>query len=104
MGIEKLTSGAGGCSDFSVADVTNRFGHELESLKQKCGISDLNGRSCGSCVKSWDDIKEQKPYEYAQPDICRFAVLVSLTSTATDDLAWILNIYTCLGKQDSGKG
>lgn len=66
-GIEKLTSGSKGCSDFSVQDATNRLGHELKSLKQNCGSLSLGGEwssSCGSCVKSWEDMKGQKPYDF----------------------------------------
>lgn len=108
-GIEKLTSGAGGCSDFSVADVTNRLGDKLKSLEGNCKFQSSddgkNEQLCGSCVKSWEDIGAL-PSTYSDPqsievetNVCRFAVLVSYTSIKLENKAHLLAVYTCLGSQ-----
>ncbi|KAL7100737.1 hypothetical protein ACP275_08G013600 [Erythranthe tilingii] len=74
----------GGCSDFSTLDVNNKFGNRIELLRSKCG-------SCDSCLRSWEEIKE------AESEICRFAVLVTLVSTANEKRA--SRIFDCLGNQ-----
>ncbi|KAK3033574.1 hypothetical protein RJ639_032422 [Escallonia herrerae] len=104
-GIEKLTSGSGDCSDFSVNDVNDRLGNELRSLKENCKfVSPVGGwnQSCGACTRSWKDIKGIRSKD-GESDICRFAVLVSLTSTIIENQSWVQNIYECLGKQEVGK-
>ncbi|VVA17681.1 PREDICTED: probable [Prunus dulcis] len=108
-GIEKLTSGAGGCSDFSVADVTNRLGDRLKSLEGNCKFQSSddgkNEQLCGSCVKSWEDIgalpstsSDPQSIE-VETNVCRFAVLVSYTSIKLENKAHLLAVYTCLGSQ-----
>ncbi|KAK4603721.1 hypothetical protein RGQ29_012296 [Quercus rubra] len=79
-GIEKLTRGAGGCSDFSVED------------------------SCSSCGRTWENISgSDSTSTYAdsknEADICRFAVLVSLTANGLEDENHVLALYRCLGAQ-----
>ncbi|KAM4124934.1 hypothetical protein ACB094_01G270100 [Castanea mollissima] len=79
-GIEKLTRGAGGCSDFSVED------------------------SCSSCGRTWESISgSDSTSTYAdsknETDICRFAVLVSLTVSGLEDDNHVLALYRCLGAQ-----
>ncbi|KAK6256486.1 hypothetical protein SCA6_017791 [Theobroma cacao] len=102
-GIEKLTRGAGGCSDYSVADVANKLGDELRSFSEKCKFFSSDGfdESCDSCVRSWKDIGgTQSKFTDAESMICRFAVLVSLTSSKIGDEN-IERIYECLSRKTS---
>ncbi|KDP45376.1 hypothetical protein JCGZ_09625 [Jatropha curcas] len=95
-GIDKLTSGLGGCSDFSVANVSHRLGKELKSLSENCkfdGSDKESGELCSSCINSWQYIKEKHP---SGNDICRFAILISLTSTRIDDEIYIHRVFKCL--------
>ncbi|CAJ1940093.1 unnamed protein product [Sphenostylis stenocarpa] len=107
-GIEKLTRGTNGCSDYTIADVINQFGYNLGRLEEDCMPLSTNGRpneTCTNCLKAWENIS-------AKPDntrgsesanvssyLCRFAVLVSLTSTRIYDRESILRVYKCLGEQ-----
>ncbi|GMN42484.1 hypothetical protein TIFTF001_011686 [Ficus carica] len=112
-GIENLVSGIGGCSDFSVADVAAKLGDKLRSLSEKCEFPSSEGswgKSCDSCVKGWEDIKEinstygdTKSAEI-ETDICRFAVMVSFTSTRIEDKTFFSSFSRCLGEKivDSG--
>ncbi|XP_063947442.1 serine/threonine-protein kinase PBL35 isoform X2 [Daucus carota subsp. sativus] len=106
-GIEELTSGGGGCSNFSVDDVKLRLGDEFESMKGNCEFEDQGVKqeqsSCGSCVRSWMDIKglyndNDEPTD-SESYICRFAVLVSLTSAKIKDEIWIQKTFGCLEDQ-----
>ena len=106
-GIEKLTSGTGGCSDFSVFDVTEKLGDEFRSLEENCKFVSPDGewdQSCSSCVTSWEDIRGIHSTLKDETDVCRFAVLVSLISSRTEDESWFGKIYTCLREQDIDKG
>ncbi|KAJ9683458.1 hypothetical protein PVL29_019160 [Vitis rotundifolia] len=106
-GIEKLTSGTGGCSDFSVVDVTEKLGDEFRSLEENCKFVSPDGewdQSCSSCVTSWEDIRGIHSTLKDETDVCRFAVLVSLISSRTEDESWFGKIYTCLREQDIDKG
>ncbi|XP_034706406.1 nodulation receptor kinase-like [Vitis riparia] len=106
-GIEKLTSGTGGCSDFSVFDVTEKLGDEFRSLEENCKFVSPDGewdQSCSSCVTSWEDIRGMHSTLKDETDVCRFAVLVSLISSRTEDESWFGKIYTCLREQDIDKG
>ncbi|MBA0799628.1 hypothetical protein Gohar_010132, partial [Gossypium harknessii] len=88
-GMEKLTSGGGGCSNYSTAEVEQKLGNELRSLSENCRFA-----SCGSCVRSWESINGGSNLEESM--ICRFAVLVSLTSLKVEDEENIQRIYECL--------
>lgn len=108
-GIEKLTSGAGACSDYTVADVTNKLGDQLTSFNENCKFMSSDAewhQMCGTCVKSWEDIKgphlvpPNPESEKTESDICRFSVMVSLTSSRIQDEKYIEELYTCLAKQD----
>ncbi|KAM5581605.1 nodulation receptor kinase-like [Rosa sericea] len=102
-GIEQLTSGAGGCSDFSVGEVTNKFGDKLRSLDEKCNIQSSDG--CGSCAKSWAKIRalpssSSDPQSIkAETQVCRFAVLVTYSRTKIQDKDHLLTVYKCLEAQ-----
>ena len=106
-GIEKLTRGAGGCSDFSVEDVTSRMGDDLRRLNENCELVNSDGefeQSCCSCGRTWENISgSDSTSTYAdsknEADICRFAVLVSLTANGLEDENHVLALYRCLGAQ-----
>ncbi|KAI3699792.1 hypothetical protein L2E82_44334 [Cichorium intybus] len=106
-GIDKLTAGINGCSQFSVQDVFNRLGDEIVGLSASCGSLGGGGgyrnRSCGDCVKSWEAINGVIPGD-SDADLCRFAVLTALTGSRIDDLTWKENVYRCLGGQVIRKG
>ncbi|PSS26857.1 Receptor-like protein kinase precursor [Actinidia chinensis var. chinensis] len=100
-GIEKLSSGAGGCYDYSVTDVVNKLGNRLRTLDEGCkvlGLDQQSDKACSACSRSWDDIGISLNNR-GDRDICRFAVLVSLTSTRIGDEKWIRALYKCLGEQ-----
>nr|KYP54891.1 Receptor-like protein kinase ANXUR1 [Cajanus cajan] len=105
-GIEKLTSGGGGCSDFTVTDVINQLGDNFRRLDEDCISLNINSRpneTCTKCLKAWEDISESETtrgLESANNSayLCRFAELVSVTSTRIYDRESIQEVYKCLGK------
>ncbi|XVF58100.1 hypothetical protein PTKIN_Ptkin07bG0035500 [Pterospermum kingtungense] len=102
-GIEKLTRGGGGCSEYSIDDVANKLGDGLRSLSENCRFlsSDWLDKSCGSCARSWNDIAwEHSNWKGAESMVCRFAVLVSLTSSRIGDEN-NERIYECLSQNTS---
>ncbi|XP_024185280.1 probable LRR receptor-like serine/threonine-protein kinase At2g28960 [Rosa chinensis] len=111
-GFEQLTSGAGGCSDFSIGDVTSKFGDKLRSLDEKCNIQSSDG--CSSCAKSWGNIRAVPSWSSdpqsikAETQVCRFAVLVTYSRTKIQDKDHLLTVYKCLEAQkyddQAGKG
>lgn len=108
-GIEKLTSGGGGCSDFSVANVTHILGDKLKSLNKNCELHSFEGmQECGSCLNSWEDIRainSTSAYtELHESDICRFAVLVTLTGSKIEHKTYIRSLYKCLGERNTDSG
>ncbi|XAR51848.1 Non-specific serine/threonine protein kinase [Bertholletia excelsa] len=108
-GIEKLTSGLGECSNFSVDDVNNKLGDEIRSLGKNCQFLSSVGESgqpCSSCLRSWKAIQGAFPNENGKSlengsEICMFTVLISLTSSRIEDQIWVRRIYHCLADQDS---
>ncbi|KAK4417747.1 Receptor-like protein kinase ANXUR2 [Sesamum alatum] len=108
-GMQKLTAGLGGCSDFSTDDVNSKLRYKLERLKGKCGTSPADewGDSCGSCLRSWEEIKKMhldggKSME-EDSEVCRFAVLITLVSTEINDEERVSKLYNCLGNQQKHK-
>ncbi|KAL9681967.1 hypothetical protein QQ045_013759 [Rhodiola kirilowii] len=100
-GIEKLTTGGGGCSDFSVDDVIHQLPGKLTNLKQNCEGESIT-KNCGSCVASWESItSSDDQVTEVEADVCRFSVLVSLTSRMFEDEKWIQSVYSCLQDQTS---
>ncbi|XP_060212143.1 probable LRR receptor-like serine/threonine-protein kinase At1g07550 [Lycium barbarum] len=97
-GIEKLTSGAGGCSDYSDVDVVNELGSKLKSLRDDCKLMDPEG-GCNQCLRTWREIASMSKYDSMklEDDICRFSVLILLTSQRVSDEGWIDKIFHCLG-------
>ncbi|KAI3987806.1 hypothetical protein MKX01_019187 [Papaver californicum] len=91
---------------FSVADVESSLGSESACLKNDCTFSSNNdehvwNQVCINCMKCWENIKGSSIHsgevETAESHVCRFAVLVSLTSKRIADRRWALLVYRCLG-------
>lgn len=111
-GIESLTSGAGagagGCSDFLVADVRNKLGNEITSLDENCQLETSGNKwelqSCPSCLKTWKSIGETDSRK-TEADLCRIAVLVTLISSKIENEIYVHTVLRCLGAQHiySGK-
>jgi hypothetical protein len=107
-GIEKLTSGggAGGCSDYTVTDVIGKLGNRMKNLGEDCGLLGLDGTSgqaCSECFRRWEEIgtasDNGRNLMKVEANVCRFAVLVTLTSSRIDDDKWVRAVYDCLGGQ-----
>ncbi|KAL3501202.1 hypothetical protein ACH5RR_035651 [Cinchona calisaya] len=104
-GIQKLTKGLGGCSEYSVTDVDNKLGNRLNRLHESCkllGSSDgASYKYCNQCLTSWGEMpssfKNSDGSMNSEPDNCRFAVLISLISQRINDDQWFQAIYNCLG-------
>ncbi|RDX77132.1 Nodulation receptor kinase, partial [Mucuna pruriens] len=106
-GIEKLTSGVGGCSDYTITDVINQLGDNFRRFDEDCMPLSINGRpneTCTKCLKAWEDISAKSDSISGSESsnisayLCRFAGLVSLTSTRIYDKESILEVYKCLGE------
>ncbi|KAJ1376054.1 Serine/threonine-protein kinase, active site [Sesbania bispinosa] len=109
-GIENLTSGAGGCSDFLVADVRNKLGNELRSLDENCKLNTSGNKweqSCPSCLRTWktiggiDSRKTNIIAEKTEPDLCRIAILVTMISRKIENEIYVHTVLRCLGTQDT---
>ncbi|KAL9458448.1 hypothetical protein AB3S75_007334 [Citrus x aurantiifolia] len=107
--IEKLTSGAGACSNYSVADVSKMLGNKLTKLNENCKLVSSDGewdQICGVCVQSWEEIRgphfasSKADSIDIESDVCRFAVMVSLISSRIGDEKYAQNVFTCLAAQD----
>ncbi|KAK2636444.1 hypothetical protein Ddye_031236 [Dipteronia dyeriana] len=105
-GIEKLTAGAGGCSDYTVEDTFSKLGDRLKTLDEDCkGLSSF-GRSdqaCIACLRRWEEIGGSSDDEVenvkAEADVCRYAVLVTLTGSRIDNAKWVQAVFDCLRQQ-----
>ncbi|KAI4382597.1 hypothetical protein MLD38_008542 [Melastoma candidum] len=99
-GVENLTSGGSGCSNFTIKDVQDRLGEGLNNLKEACQFPD---KACTSCAAKWEDIGGSLQYggnnSKAEADICRFSALIVLTSDRLEDKNWLQETYQCLGNQ-----
>ncbi|KAK9027676.1 hypothetical protein V6N11_067499 [Hibiscus sabdariffa] len=103
-GTQKLTSGAGGCSDYTVTDVINNMGDRFRNLQEDCkvlGSGHGSDRSCNTCLRSWEKINgsTDNKQEPSIDDVCRFAALVSMISSRVDDENWVLAVFQCLGER-----
>ncbi|XP_009781336.2 probable serine/threonine-protein kinase At1g01540 [Nicotiana sylvestris] len=101
-GIEKLTSGAGGCSDYSEIDIVNELGNILKSLRDDCSLMHSEGgltKGCNQCLRTWGSLtsKSKNNSMKLEADICRFSMLILLTSQRISDESWIDKIFYCLG-------
>ncbi|XP_071928835.1 probable serine/threonine-protein kinase PBL1 [Coffea arabica] len=98
-GIQKLTNGLGGCSDYSVTDVDTKLGNRLNSLRESCKLVGSD-QYCNQCSMSWRGMNtssnSSNEMRDSQPDNCRFAVLISLISQRINDDQWFQAISNCL--------
>ncbi|KAF9604080.1 hypothetical protein IFM89_002755 [Coptis chinensis] len=107
-GFERLQTGGGGCSDFSVTDVVDKLGGELRSLEEDCRVlrEGESDKVCNNCITRWKEMEaslvNSKKALRSETDVCRFAVLVSLTSNMIQDENWITTLLGCLGDQSAG--
>lgn len=106
-GIEKLTSGIGGCSDYGVEDVVDNLGDSLKKLDEVCGLLGSD-QACKTCfnrweeiISSWNTLGKSKEVESG---ICSLSVLVTLISNRTGDKNWTQDLYKCLVDNDSSTG
>ncbi|XP_038693657.1 probable LRR receptor-like serine/threonine-protein kinase RKF3 [Tripterygium wilfordii] len=97
-GIEKLTGGAGGCSSYTTTDVFTNLGDRLRDLGDDCGLLGSNG-TCTACLKRWEEIGGGSS-DNNEANLCRFAVLITLTSNRLEDEKWIHEVYNCLSMQN----
>ncbi|KAH6815610.1 hypothetical protein C2S51_020430, partial [Perilla frutescens var. frutescens] len=92
-GIDRLTSGRGGCSDYSVKDVVNEQRSGSLDLDEGCKNSE-----CNSCLGRWEEVgRSANASNREEGDVCRFSLLVAETSRRMSEMGWIDSIYTCLG-------
>ncbi|KAJ8759038.1 hypothetical protein K2173_003276 [Erythroxylum novogranatense] len=105
-GIQKLTSGDDACSSYTTMDVSNKLGGQLKNLGTACSLTeskDISDQGCKSCLRTWEEIgtsSEKELNSSYEAGICRFAALVTLTSSLIDDRERLQKIYKCLGKQN----
>ncbi|XVF02439.1 hypothetical protein REPUB_Repub04eG0175600 [Reevesia pubescens] len=106
-GIQKLTSGAGGCSDYIVMDVFDKLGVGFRNLQEDCKGLGRGGRadqySCSTCLRRWEEIGGSSDYKQESTDddadLCRFAALVSMISNRIDNDNWVNAVFQCLREQ-----
>ncbi|PPD89228.1 hypothetical protein GOBAR_DD13824 [Gossypium barbadense] len=103
-GIQKLTSGASSCSDYTVTNVINKLGDRFQNFQEDCKVL-RTGRGvehlCNSCLRRWEEINgssdyKQHPASDDDDDICRFAALVSMISNRVEDENWVYAVFQCL--------
>lgn len=95
-GIEKLTRGEGGCSDYTVTDVVNKLGSRLNSLSEDCKLLGSD-QDCSRCSQMWAEMS-------VESDVCRYAVLISVIGQRIRDEKWFESLYNCLGDQSLHQG
>ncbi|KAK7316427.1 hypothetical protein VNO77_35454 [Canavalia gladiata] len=107
-GIENLTSGAGGCSDFLVVDVRNKLRNMLRSLEENCQLQTSGNdweQSCSLCLRTWETIggigsrKINIKAEKIESELCRIAILVTLISSKIENVMYVHRVLRCLGTQ-----
>ncbi|KAF2286630.1 hypothetical protein GH714_023023 [Hevea brasiliensis] len=108
-GIEKLTGGEGGCSSYTKADVSSKLGNRMNSLDEDCMLinsDDKHDQNCRACLRRWEEIggSPNKSDMNSEANMCRFAVLITLTSNMIDDNKRVQAIYNCLGLQNLSVG
>lgn len=107
-GFEKLTSGGGGCSDFSTRDVYDNLGNTLNMLDEDCklfGSPGVSGaKACGACLRRWEEIVASadnvSEIEKTKTMVCGFSVLITLTGSRADNGKWSHALYKCLGDKN----
>ncbi|MBA0765973.1 hypothetical protein Gotri_015068 [Gossypium trilobum] len=103
-GIQKLTSGASSCLDYTITDVIDKLGDRFRNFQEDCKVLGT-GRGvehlCNSCLRRWEEINgssdyKQQPASEDDDDICRFAALVSMISNRVEDENWVYAVFQCL--------
>lgn len=109
--IDRLTSGGGGCSDFTINEVVGKLGNRFKGLEDDCKLLGHEGEknhACDLCLQRWNEIGGSffsgEEFDKTEADVCRFAVLASMMSSRIDDLKWIEAVYRCLGEQSLNQG
>ncbi|TYJ43471.1 hypothetical protein E1A91_A03G155400v1 [Gossypium mustelinum] len=111
-GIQKLTSGASSCSDYTVTNVINKLGDRFQNFQEDCKVL-RTGRGvehlCNSCLRRWEEINgssdyKQHPASDDDDDICRFAALVSMISNRVEDENWVYAVFQCLRESAFSSG
>nr|KJB31272.1 hypothetical protein B456_005G183100 [Gossypium raimondii] len=103
-GIQKLTSGASSCSDYTITDVIDKLGDRFRNFQEDCKVLGTGGvveHLCNSCLRRWEEINgssdyKQQPASEDDDDICRFAALVSMISNRVEDENWVYAVFQCL--------
>ncbi|XVF84945.1 hypothetical protein PTKIN_Ptkin17bG0079700 [Pterospermum kingtungense] len=101
-GIQKLTRGVGGCSDYTVENVVEKLAVVFKNLQDDCkelGTGVRPDHYCSTCLRRWEDIGGSIDYKHESADVCRFAALVSMISYRVDDQNWVYAVFQCLSER-----
>ncbi|KAH6794951.1 hypothetical protein C2S52_005428 [Perilla frutescens var. hirtella] len=63
------------------------------SLDEGC----KNSVECNSCLGRWEEVGRSAKEE--EVNVCRFSLLVAVTSRRISGMGWIDSIYSCLGNE-----
>ncbi|KAL8218926.1 hypothetical protein R6Q57_022299 [Mikania cordata] len=100
-GVEKLVTGSGSCSDFSLTDVANKLESWLTGLEQDCELLESRN-TCSSCYERWQKIGAMTVNSSVEEtEICRFAVLVLMVTRKITDQKLVQAVYQCLGQNQN---
>ncbi|PHT33514.1 hypothetical protein CQW23_25314 [Capsicum baccatum] len=81
-------------------DVENKLGSRLKSLRDDCRLMDSGGglktKGCNKCLRTWREIAKNDMTKL-EDDICRFSMLILLTSQRVSDESWVDKIFHYLG-------
>ncbi|KAD2803920.1 hypothetical protein E3N88_37297 [Mikania micrantha] len=100
-GVEKLVTGSGSCSDFSLTDVANKLQSWLTGLEQDCELLESRN-TCSSCYERWQKIGAMTVNSSVEEtEICRFAVLVLMVTRKITDRKLVQAVYQCLGQNQN---
>lgn len=109
--ISKLTSGEGGCSNYTVSNVVNKLGNRLKNLDEGCKNLSSDGRldqACTACLRRWEEIDGSSDEEIAsaeaEANVCRFAVLMTLIGSRIDNKNWVQAVFNCLAEKPLATG
>ncbi|GLT29253.1 hypothetical protein SLA2020_041300 [Shorea laevis] len=94
-GIERLTNGPSGCSNYTVSDVVNKLGDGFGKFQNDCknlSSSSKQDQSYSARLRRWEEIGRSTEVEN---DVYSFAVLVPVISNRIDDENWIHDLFKC---------
>lgn len=67
------------------------------------GLDGTSGQACSECFRRWEEIgaaaDNGRELMKVEANVCRFAVLVTLTGNRIDGEKWVHAVYDCLGGQ-----